>query len=258
MEPRLIQPRSLSAMKEMFLRSRWLDDREGGNLNQGIAITHFPALVGRSSDCDYQIPQPLISRRHCLFHLRDGDIWVQDLGSLNGTFVNGERIKGPEPLHEGDKLDLAFLPYEVCLPLSSEGPVVQQGAAPERSSELSARSHDVLVVDDNVDAAQTLAVLLEKWGHRVHVAHNGAEAVQAARAHQPDTVFLDIRLPDADGVQVAQQLRTEAGLDKAVLVGITGYDPADTFERSQESGFHRLLTKPVAAEALQELLRQPA
>jgi len=245
-------------MKEIFLRSRWLKHAENDNQNQGIAITRFPALLGRSSDCDYQIHQPLISRRHCLFHLRDGDIWVQDLGSLNGTFVNGERIQRPQPLHEGDKVDLAFLPYEVCLPLSSEGGVVQPEAAAGGSAKGGGRSHEVLVVDDNADAAQTLAVLLEKWGHHVHVAHNGPEAVRAARAHQPDTVFLDIRLPGADGVQVAQQLRTEAGLDKAVLVGITGYDPAGALERSQGSGFQRLLTKPVAAEALQELFSQPA
>jgi CheY-like chemotaxis protein len=243
-------------MKEMFLRSRWLNDREGSSLNQGIAVTHFPALVGRSSDCDYQIPQPLISRRHCLFHLRDGDIWVQDLGSLNGTFVNGERITEPQPLHKGDKVDLAFLPYEVCLPLSSEGAMVQSATTNGTSADGMGRSHEVLVVDDNADAAQTLAVLLEKWGHRVHVAHNGPDAVRAARAHQPDTVFLDIRLPGEDGVQVAQQLRSEAGLDKAVLVGITGYDPADALERPEESGFQRLLTKPVAAEALQEVLSQ--
>jgi CheY-like chemotaxis protein len=245
-------------MKEMFLRSRWLNNPEGGSFNQGIAITHFPALVGRSSDCDYLIHQPLISRHHCSFDLRDDQIWVQDLGSLNGTFLNGERIKRPQPLHDGDRLDLSFLPYEVCLPLSSEGAVVQSGAAPKTSVEGSSRPHEVLVVDDNADAAQTLAVLMQKWGHHVHVAHNGTEAVQAARAHQPDTVFLDIRLAGADGVQVGQQLRKEAGLDKAVLVGITGYDPAETLERSQESGFQRVLTKPVAAEALQELLSQPA
>jgi two-component system CheB/CheR fusion protein len=135
---------------------------------------------------------------------------------------------------------------------------VQPEAAPATSTESGGKSREVLVVDDNADAAQTLAVLLQKWGHRVHVAHNGRDAVQAARAHQPDTVFLDIRLPGEDGVQVAQQLRKEAGLDKAVVVGITGYDPADTLERPQESGFQRLLTKPVAAEALQEVLSQPA
>jgi CheY-like chemotaxis protein len=116
----------------------------------------------------------------------------------------------------------------------------------------------VLVVDDNADAAQTLAVLLELWGHHVHVAHNGPEAVEAARAHQPDTVFLDMRLAGTDGIEVAQQLRRQAGLEKALLIGITGYDPGDILERSRQSDFQRLLTKPVAPEALQELLSQRA
>jgi len=141
-------------MKEMFLRSRWPNGRDDGSLNHGISITHFPALVGRSSDCDYRIHQPLISRRHCLFHVRDGEICVEDLGSLNGTFVNGERITQPQPLHAGDKVDIAFLPYEVCLPLSSEA-VIEPDAAPEPSTDTTARGREVLVVDDNADAAQT-------------------------------------------------------------------------------------------------------
>jgi CheY-like chemotaxis protein len=243
-------------MKEMFLRSRWATNVEGGNLNEGIAITHFPALVGRSSDCDYHLNHPCISRRHCSFDLRDDQIWVQDLGSLNGTYVEGERIRDPQPLHNGVRLDLAFLPYEVCLPLSAEGSVVQPASVPEVPA-VDGPHHEVLVVDDNVDAAETLAVLLEKWGHHVHVAHDGPQAVQAARAHQPDMVFLDICLAGTDGFQVAQRLRSEAGLNKAVLVGITGYDSAETLERSQEGGFQRLLTKPVAAGALQEVLSHP-
>jgi CheY-like chemotaxis protein len=227
-------------------------------LAEGIAITRFPALVGRSSHCDYQIRQPLISRRHCLLSLRDGDIWVEDLGSLNGTFLNDQRITQPQSLHAGDRLDIAFFPYEVCLPLSAEGAVVQPAAGLETATERGGPSQQVLVVDDNADAAQTLALLLEQWGHHVHVAHNGPEAVEAARAHRPDTVFLDMRLPDADGIAVAEQLRRQGGLDKAVLIGITGYDPGDILERSRQSNFQRLLTKPVAPEALQELLSQRA
>jgi CheY-like chemotaxis protein len=245
-------------MREIFLRSRWLRQAEGGDLTQGIAITRFPALVGRSADCDYQIPQPFISRRHCVFRLRDGDIWVEDLGSLNGTFLNDQRLMRPQLLHAGDQLDIAFLPYGVCLPLSTEGAVVQPAATSETATERGGPSQEVLVVDDNADAAQTLALLLEQWGHHVHVAHNGSEAVEAARAHRPDTVFLDIRLPGADGIEVAQQLRRQAGLDKAVMIGITGYDPVDILERSRQSDFQRLLTKPVSPETLQELLSQRA
>ena len=107
-------------------------------------------------------------------------------------------------------------------------------------------------------AAQSLAAVLEGWGHHVQVAHNGPEALEAARAHRPDTVFLDMRLPGADGIEVAHQLRRQAGLDKAILIGITGYDPVDILDRSRQGDFQRLLTKPVAPEALQELLSQRA
>ena len=91
-------------MKEVLLRSRWLQDLEGSDLNQSLAITHFPAVVGRSSDCDYQICHPLISRRHCVFYLQDGEIWVRDLGSLNGTYLNGQRFCSPTRLNPGDQI----------------------------------------------------------------------------------------------------------------------------------------------------------
>ncbi|HLJ96887.1 MAG TPA: FHA domain-containing protein [Gemmataceae bacterium] len=243
-------------MKEVLLRSRWLKGLEGSNLNQSIAITHFPALVGRSSDCNQKIGHPLISRHHCTFELRDGQIWIQDLGSLNGTFLNGQRVQQPQPLHDGDRLDLAFLPYEVCLPKSPEASIVQPDAVSQAQGE-AMRPQEVLVVDDNAEAAETLAVLLAKWGHHVHVAHNGPEAVAAARIHHPDTVFLDLRLERENGCQVAQQLRAEAGLDKAVMVGITGYGPDDTLECLEEGKFQHLLTKPVATEDLQEVLSRP-
>src|SRR5438876_9594722 len=178
-------------MKEVLLRSRWLQDLEGSDLNQSLAITHFPAVVGRSSDCDYQICHPLISRRHCVFYLQDGEIWVRDLGSLNGTYLNGERVKDPQRVHDEDRLDISFLPYEVCFPLSSEGSVVQPNSVPEAPTK-DARPHEVLVVDDNADAAEALAVLLQKWGHHVHVAHDGRGALQAGRDQQPDTALMVI------------------------------------------------------------------
>src|SRR5438445_11717277 len=129
-------------MKEVFLRSHWLKDLEGSDLNQSIAITHFPAVVGRSSECDYQICHPLISRRHCVFDVQDGEILVQDLGSLNGTYLNGERVKGPRPIHDGDRLDLTFLPYEVCLPKSPDASVVQPEASISNRSAAEVRPHE--------------------------------------------------------------------------------------------------------------------
>jgi CheY-like chemotaxis protein len=113
------------------------------------------------------------------------------------------------------------------------------------------------VVEDNEDAAETLAMLLKEWGHDVQVAHNGPQAIQAAQAHRPDTVLLDIRLPGMDGYQVAQRLRSEAGLEEALLVGMTGYPPEEDRRRQEEGGLQHLLAKPVDPETLHAVISQP-
>jgi CheY-like chemotaxis protein len=112
----------------------------------------------------------------------------------------------------------------------------------------------VLVVEDDRDTAVGLARLLQGWGHEVQVAHDGVEALRAARDRRPDTVLLDIRLPGMDGYEVAQQLRAQPGLGDTVLVGITGDPSAADPQRSQEAGFDRLLTKPVDLQALAGML----
>jgi CheY-like chemotaxis protein len=81
----------------------------------------------------------------------------------------------------------------------------------------------ILVVDDNRDAAESLAMLLRVYGHDVRVAHDGLTALAVARAFHPEIVLLDLNLPRLDGRQVARQMRHEEGLDKALLVAVTGY-----------------------------------
>jgi CheY-like chemotaxis protein len=130
--------------------------------------------------------------------------------------------------------------------------VVDPGAV-DRARDLKRDRHQVLVVEDNPDAAETLAQLLTGWGHEVHIAHDGAQALQAAQAHPPDTVLLDICLPGMDGYQVAQRLRKEAGLEKARLVGMTGY-VQEEHDQPQAVGLTQVLTKPVDPEALQDLI----
>jgi predicted component of type VI protein secretion system len=81
-----------------------------------IAITRFPCVVGRHPDCDHHINNPLVSRRHCALSLRDGRVWVEDLGARNGTRLNGEPLQGARPLSDGDLLDLGHLPFGIRLP----------------------------------------------------------------------------------------------------------------------------------------------
>jgi signal transduction histidine kinase/ActR/RegA family two-component response regulator len=112
-----------------------------------------------------------------------------------------------------------------------------------------------LVVDDNVDAAEMLAALLESLGHEVRVVHDGGAALEAARELTPDIVMLDIGLPRMDGFEVARRLRERAD-HVPLLVAITGYGQHDDRQRSLAAGFDHHLVKPVDRAAIESLLEK--
>lgn len=112
----------------------------------------------------------------------------------------------------------------------------------------------VLVVDDNIDVAESLALLLSISGHQTRTAHTGPDALVCARAFQPDLMFLDIGLPGMDGYAVAERLRALSDLKQPVLVALTGWGSESDRRRSQQAGFDHHLTKPVDAERIQALL----
>jgi len=117
------------------------------------------------------------------------------------------------------------------------------------------RFHRVLVVDDNVDSAETMAEILKLWGHEVETAHDGPGALEAARAHRPDAILLDLGLPVMDGYETARLIRKE-GLAK-LLVAVTGFGAAEDRRRAMEAGFDTHLVKPVSPEALRLVLQVP-
>jgi CheY-like chemotaxis protein len=103
----------------------------------------------------------------------------------------------------------------------------------------------ILVVDDNVDAAQNLALLLRWLGHDVQVAHDGQSGLSTALTYQPHVVFLDIGLPGLSGHEVAQHLRARFSPRQMRLVAMTGYGHATDRLRSSAAGFDQHLVKPV-------------
>jgi CheY-like chemotaxis protein len=109
----------------------------------------------------------------------------------------------------------------------------------------------VLVVDDNADAAESLALLLSVWGHEARVAYDGPGALRLAREERPAVVLLDLGLPGLSGYAVAQRLRQEPGLGQTLLVAVTG-SAADG--GSHEAGLDLHLTKPVDLDVLRRLL----
>jgi DNA-binding response OmpR family regulator len=113
----------------------------------------------------------------------------------------------------------------------------------------------ILVVDDNEDASETLALLLRQTGHEVRVAADGASAQTAAEEFRPEVVLLDIGLPGMDGWEVARRLRT-LDLQGVRLVAISGYGLDEDRRRAREVGFDQYFTKPVSFATLREYLGQ--
>jgi signal transduction histidine kinase/ActR/RegA family two-component response regulator len=112
----------------------------------------------------------------------------------------------------------------------------------------------ILVVDDNRDSAESLALLLRLAGHEIQAAHDGLEAVEAAGWFRPDVVLLDIGLPKLNGYEAARRIREEPWGREMVLVALTGWGQDEDKHRAQEAGFDHHLTKPVDPTALQSLL----
>ena len=116
----------------------------------------------------------------------------------------------------------------------------------------------VLVVDDNADAATSMAMLLRAAGHVTEAAHDGPAAVATAERFRPDVVLLDIGLPGMDGYEVARKLRANRDSPPRLLVAVTGYGGDEVRRRALEAGFDRHLVKPVDPEDVKALLRTAA
>jgi CheY-like chemotaxis protein len=116
----------------------------------------------------------------------------------------------------------------------------------------------VLVVDDNLDAANALKMLVEEAGHLVRMAYTGPSALAAALDDPPDVMLLDIGLPELDGLEVAKRIRQEPLLRDIVLVAVTGYRQAADRQRVLEAGFDHYLVKPADFEKVRQILAEVA
>ncbi len=137
-------------------------------------------------------------------------------------------------------------------------PALVKTASPAASAEPAAKASverlRVLVVDDNEDAAKSMAMLLRMAGHELRTAHDGLAAIETAEEFRPDVVLLDIGLPGMDGYEVARRLRAATSLNAAVLVALTGYGQEEDRRKSSDAGFDHHLVKPVDLQALDDLL----
>lgn len=115
----------------------------------------------------------------------------------------------------------------------------------------------VLVVDDNVDSATSMAMLVRMLGAETRTAHDGQQAIDVAAEFRPEMIFLDIGLPKLDGYEAARRIRQEPWGKSIVLAALTGWGNDDDMRRSREAGFDHHLVKPLELNVLKELLAAP-
>ena len=167
-------------------------------------------------------------------------------------------VKGVVELHGGEVSVSSAGPgqgsrFVVRLPLDLRPPT----AVERRATLARGRHRRVLVIEDNVDAADSLRDVLEIQGHEVAVAYDGAAGIARAREFHPEVVLCDIGLPGMDGYEVARAFRADEALRGAQLVALSGYALAEDLQRATEAGFERHLTKPPSFEKLAAVLAGP-
>ena len=222
----------------------WLTaQQEGGEVvlfvrDTGVGIA--PELLPRIFDLFTQADRTLDRSQG---GLGIGLSLVQKLVELHGGTVEAHSVG----LGQGSE-------FIVRLPALSPA---RESIGPIETAKQPAQTSRVLVVDDNVDVADMLVVMLQMFGHEVQAAYSGQTALETAVEYQPDVVLLDIGLPDMDGYEVARRLRRQPQTKDVWLIAMTGYGQDSDRQRSEEAGFDHHLVKPVDSQKLQDLLAKP-
>ena len=206
----------------------------------------------RVRDTGIGIPEDLLPRVFELFMQAEGSI----TRSRGGLGIGLTLVKRLIEMH-GGRVEAASdglgrgCEFTITLPVASARG--DGGESERRDMGGCAESRRVLVVEDDHDSAQSLAMLLRLWGHRVEVALDGTRALDSARSFGPEIVLLDIGIPGMDGYEVAERLRSEHGAELK-LVALTGYGREDDRKRARDAGFDWHLTKPLEPPRLREML----
>ncbi len=222
----------------------WLTaERRGGEVTVsvrdtgiGIAAEHLPRIFEMFSQIE-----PALERSQG--GLGIGLALVRGLVELHGGTIEAHSAGSGK----GSEFFVRLPAIEAHAELTQEPPEADQEIR-------TVRPMRILVVDDNRDAADSLAVMLRMTGHKTETAYDGLEAVQAAATFRPQVVLLDIGLPKMSGYEAARHIRAQpCGKDMA-LIALTGWGQEEDKRRAFEAGFDHHLTKPVAADVLEKLL----
>ena len=143
--------------------------------------------------------------------------------------------------------------FIVRLPIATQGKPLRNSHSVQESPQLLPVQRRILVVDDNQDSAESMAMFLRIMGHEVRTAYDGLVAIEVAEEFQPEVILLDVGLPGLNGYKVAQRIRERRGAN-VVLIALTGWGQEEDRRRSKEAGLDHHLTKPVEFDDLTKLL----
>lgn len=221
----------------------------GGEIRLELQREDAHATI-RVSDTGIGIPRELVPRVFDLFVQGDRSLDRSQGGLGIGLSV----VKRLIEMHDGSVSAFSEGPgqgsvFEIRLPLI-DAPADAQIDSPARRIE----AKRILIVDDNVDAANSLAEMLQIDGHITETVYCGKDALACAFAQPPDVVLLDIGLPDMNGYEVASRIRP--GLSSVQLIALTGYGQSEDIRRAQAAGFHAHVIKPVDFDALQRIIEK--
>jgi signal transduction histidine kinase len=237
--------------------------QRGGHITLAAAQSG-PEVVIRVRDNGIGIPAELIPMIFNLFTQLDrtsglpqsglgiGLALVQRLIEMHGGSVSAVS----EGLGKGSEF-LIRLPLFIRESVESGQPLQQLSALEQSMTNAEGPTRTqrrILVADDNNDALESLATLLQLSGHEVYTAANGAVALESAEQHRPEVVLLDIGMPKLDGYEVARRIRAQPWGQRITLVALTGWGQDSDRRRSQEAGFDSHLVKPLDLDKLTELL----
>jgi signal transduction histidine kinase len=235
----------------------------GGHITLAAAQSG-PEVVIRVRDNGIGIPAELIPIIFNLFTQLDrtsglpqsglgiGLALVQRLIEMHGGSVSARS----DGLGKGSEF-LIRLPLFIRETVESGQPLQQLSALEQSMTNAEGPTRTqrrILVADDNNDALESLATLLQLSGHEVYTAANGAVALESAEQHRPEVALLDIGMPKLDGYEVARRIRAQPWGQRITLVALTGWGQDSDRRRSQEAGFDSHLVKPLDLDKLTELL----
>jgi PAS domain S-box-containing protein len=213
----------------------------------------------RVEDTGVGIPQEMLPRVFDMFTQVDRTLERSQGGLGIGLALvkrlvemHGGRVEAHSRGENAGSVFTVRLP--MLLPGSTHAAAVQRPATHAAAK----ANRRVLVVDDNQDGAESLAMTLNLLGHSTATAHDGAEGLRLAEAFRPDVVLLDIGLPLVNGYDVARRLRAQPWGDALLLVALTGWGQVEDRRRSDEAGFDQHLVKPVSLEQLEHLMNGAA